>query len=57
MIDHGRSGIIVDNSRDMVAAIAEADRLDPLVCRRFAEERFAPERMVADYRPYRTAIE
>jgi glycosyltransferase involved in cell wall biosynthesis len=58
VIDHGRSGIIVDHYRQMVDAIGEADRLDPLVCRRFAEERFAPERMVADYlAAYRSAIE
>jgi len=25
------------------------DELDPVECRRYAEERFAPERMVADY--------
>jgi glycosyltransferase involved in cell wall biosynthesis len=57
VIEHGRSGIIVDNYRQMVDAIEEADRLDPLVCRRSAEERFAPERMVADYlAAYHSAI-
>ena len=57
VIEHGRSGIIVDDYRQMVDAIEEADRLDPLVCRRSAEERFAPERMVADYlAAYRSAI-
>ena len=49
VIEHGRSGLIVDDYRDMVAAIEEADRLDPAVLRRFAEERYSPERMVADY--------
>ena len=35
----------------------EADLLDPLECRRYAEERFSPERMVADYlQAYREAI-
>jgi len=58
VIEHGRSGIIVDNYREMAGAIEEADKLDPLVCRRSAEERFAPERMVANYlAAYRTAIE
>ena len=57
VIEHGRSGIIVDNYREMPDAIEEADRLEPLVCRQYAEERFAPERMVADYlAAYRTAI-
>jgi glycosyltransferase involved in cell wall biosynthesis len=49
VIEHGRSGIIVDSYRQMPAALAEADALDPLEIRRYAEERFAPERMVADY--------
>ena len=33
----------------MPAALEEADALDPLECRRYVEERFAPERMVGDY--------
>jgi hypothetical protein len=34
------------------------DELDPLELRRFAEEHFSPERMVADYvSAYETAIE
>jgi glycosyltransferase involved in cell wall biosynthesis len=39
----------VDDYRDMVAAIAEADKLDPVECRRAAEEHYSVERMVADY--------
>ncbi len=49
VVDDGRSGIIVDDYREMVDAIAAADRLDPLECRRSAEERFSPRRMVEDY--------
>jgi glycosyltransferase involved in cell wall biosynthesis len=49
VIEHGRSGIIVDDYRQMAAALEDADGLDPLECRRYVEERFAPERMVADY--------
>ncbi len=49
VIEHGRSGIIVDDYREMAAALEAADELEPLECRRYAEERFAPERMVADY--------
>src|SRR5205823_4525502 len=57
VIEHGRSGIIVDDYRIMPAALAEADRLDPRELRRYAEERFAPERMVGDYlSAYRQAI-
>jgi glycosyltransferase involved in cell wall biosynthesis len=49
VIEHGRSGIIVDDYRDMVAALADADRLEPEDLRAFAEERYSPQRMVADY--------
>ena len=58
VIEHGVSGIIVDDYRIMPAALEEADRLDPLECRRYAEQHYAPERMVADYlRAYRAQIE
>jgi glycosyltransferase involved in cell wall biosynthesis len=49
VIEHGRSGLIVDHYREMAAALEEADTIDPLECRRYAEELFAPERMVDDY--------
>jgi glycosyltransferase involved in cell wall biosynthesis len=57
VIEHGRTGIIVDDYRLMAVALEEADRIDPLECRRYVEERFAPERMVADYvQAYEAAI-
>jgi glycosyltransferase involved in cell wall biosynthesis len=57
VIEHGVSGIIVDNYRQMAAALEQADELDPNVCRRYVEDRFAPERMVRDYEnAYRGAI-
>ncbi|HYY34339.1 MAG TPA: glycosyltransferase family 4 protein [Gaiellaceae bacterium] len=49
VIEHGRTGIVVDEHTEMAAAIAEADAIDPLECRRYVEERFSKERMVADY--------
>jgi glycosyltransferase involved in cell wall biosynthesis len=49
VIEDGVSGVIVDTFRELPAALEEADAIDPLECRRFVEERFAPERMVADY--------
>ena len=49
VIEHGRGGLIVDNYRQMTTALDEADDLDPLECRRYVEEQFAPERMVGDY--------
>ena len=58
VIEHGRSGIIVDDYRTMPLALEEADRLEPLEIRRYVEDRFAPERMVADYLDaYRVASE
>jgi glycosyltransferase involved in cell wall biosynthesis len=57
VVEHGRSGIIVDDYREMGAAIADADRLEPADCRRSVEERFSPERMVAAYvDAYRTVL-
>ena len=49
VIEHGVSGIIVDDYREMAAALDEADRLEPARLRRFAEERYSPQRMVEDY--------
>jgi glycosyltransferase involved in cell wall biosynthesis len=49
VIEDGRSGIIVDDYRGMADALERADQLDPLECRRYVEERYAPERMVEDY--------
>jgi glycosyltransferase involved in cell wall biosynthesis len=57
VIEHGRSGIIVEHYREMGDALGQADALDPLECRRYVEERFSQERMVDDYvRAYRDAI-
>jgi glycosyltransferase involved in cell wall biosynthesis len=58
VIEDGVSGIIVDDYREMPAALDRADALDPLECRRYVEERYAPERMVEDYlRVYEAAAE
>jgi glycosyltransferase involved in cell wall biosynthesis len=57
VIEHGVSGSIVDSYREMAAALEQADALDPNECRRYVEDRFAPERMVGDYeRAYRAAL-
>jgi glycosyltransferase involved in cell wall biosynthesis len=45
----GSGGLVVDNWREMPAALERADAIDPVECRRYAEEQFAPERMVEDY--------
>jgi hypothetical protein len=51
VVDDGRTGILVDNYRDMEdpTVLERADALDPAVLRREVEERFSPERMVASY--------
>jgi glycosyltransferase involved in cell wall biosynthesis len=57
VIEHGRSGIVVDHYTEMVAALEEADKLDPLELRKYVEEEFSPQRMVRDYvEAYETAI-
>jgi glycosyltransferase involved in cell wall biosynthesis len=45
----GTSGVIVDDHHEMARALERTDRLDPAAIRRYAEQRFAPARMVADY--------
>jgi glycosyltransferase involved in cell wall biosynthesis len=58
VIEHGRSGIVVDSYRDMAAAIDDAVQLEPQKCRDYVESRFAPERMVDDYLDaYRAAVD
>jgi glycosyltransferase involved in cell wall biosynthesis len=49
VIEHGRTGVIVDDWRRMADALEEADALEPVALRREVEERFSPGRMVADY--------
>ena len=58
VIEPGRSGIIVDDYREIAGVLAQADELDPLELRLAAEERFSRERMVEDYlAAYQRAIE
>jgi glycosyltransferase involved in cell wall biosynthesis len=49
VIEHGLSGVIVDDYREMPGALDAADQLDPFELRRYVEEEFSPERMVRDY--------
>jgi glycosyltransferase involved in cell wall biosynthesis len=58
VIEDGISGVIVDSWREMEAALERADAIDPHEQRRTVEERFSPQRMVADYlAAYKTTIE
>jgi glycosyltransferase involved in cell wall biosynthesis len=49
VIEDGRSGVIVDHFREILAALERADAIEPLECRRYVEEHFAPDRMVMGY--------
>jgi glycosyltransferase involved in cell wall biosynthesis len=49
VIEDGVSGIIVDDYREMPAALPRADELDPQRLRHYVEERFSPPTMVAAY--------
>jgi glycosyltransferase involved in cell wall biosynthesis len=55
VIEDGRSGIVVDDYREMAGMLDRAGALDPLECRRYVEERFSSERMVRDYEEAYTA--
>jgi len=49
VVEEGRTGVIVDDWREMADALADADRIAGEDCRASVEERFSPERMVAEY--------
>lgn len=58
IVDHGRTGFLVNGVDEMRAAIAKAKAINPLVCRREAETRFCAERMTAAYmRMYEGIVE
>jgi glycosyltransferase involved in cell wall biosynthesis len=49
IVEHGRTGFIVKNEREMADAISTTDTLDPAVCRATAERRFSVQRMTDEY--------
>jgi len=49
LIDHGRTGFLVHDVKEMAEAILAADTLDPATCRREAENRFSAEKMFEQY--------
>ncbi|HYO55324.1 glycosyltransferase family 4 protein, partial [Archangium sp.] len=49
IIEHGRTGFLVDGPGEMADALREVHRLRPEDCRRAAEERFCVERMARHY--------
>ena len=49
IVEHGRTGFIVDDLDAMTDAIARVDTIDPDVCRAVARERFSQTRMIDRY--------
>lgn len=49
LVEHGRTGFLVEELRDLVPALARLGDIDPRECRRQAEERFEPARMASEY--------
>jgi glycosyltransferase involved in cell wall biosynthesis len=47
VIEHGRTGFIVDSVDGMVEAARHVDEIDPSECRRAVEERFGSEKFVS----------
>jgi glycosyltransferase involved in cell wall biosynthesis len=49
IIEHGRTGFVVDGPREMARAIREVHRIDPEACRSAARKYFSAERMIGEY--------
>lgn len=49
IVDHGRTGFIVRDAREMAEAIAAVEQIDPMTCRETARERFSLDRTVERY--------
>ena len=49
IVEHERTGYLVDSFAEMCDAIVAANRLDPSICRQSAEARFSADRMIGEY--------
>jgi glycosyltransferase involved in cell wall biosynthesis len=49
VVEHGVTGFVVDDEREMAEAIREVHRIDPETCRAAARERFSIQRTAARY--------
>lgn len=57
IIEDGMTGFLVENVKEMAAAIRKIHTIDPQNCRRTAEQRFSKKRMIEDYlRLYNTLL-
>ncbi|HEV2374093.1 MAG TPA: glycosyltransferase, partial [Streptosporangiaceae bacterium] len=49
VVEHGVTGVVVDRPDELAAAIAQARRLDPAVCRKHVETCFSVPAMAQRY--------
>ncbi len=49
IVEHGRTGFLVNSPREMADAIHEVHRIDPEICRATARVRFSEDRMTRQY--------
>ncbi len=49
VVDHGRTGFLVEDADAMADAITACAAIDPAQCRAVARERFSDRHMIADY--------
>jgi glycosyltransferase involved in cell wall biosynthesis len=58
VIEHGRTGFIVETVDEMVEAARHIDEIDPAECRRAVEDRFGSDAFVAAHEEaYRRLLE
>lgn len=49
VVEHGKTGFIVETVDDLAAAVRQVETLDRMACRRHVEQRFSVARMADDY--------
>jgi glycosyltransferase involved in cell wall biosynthesis len=49
IVEHGKTGFLVSNTREMADAIRHADEISPEFCRETAQRRFSAKRMTNEY--------
>jgi glycosyltransferase involved in cell wall biosynthesis len=49
IVEHGRTGFIVNDAHEMADAIRQVDEIDPEECRATARKRFSARRMINEY--------
>lgn len=58
LIDHGKTGFVVDTIDEMVEAVQSVETIDPAACREHVRTRFSPQQMAAGYvRLYERVLE